>query len=457
MKKIIYISTFIFFANTVIAQQLPITSLYNVNKFQINSAYAGFNNCTEGYLSHRAQWTGINGTPTTNFLSIHSGINKNMGLGANIAFDKTNLISKFSGSIAYAYRIKLGVQHNLRLGLSAGIYQIGIRPGDAIVDDITDDIVVGGNQSSTAFKNNFSFFYNYKSFELGVSIPQVIETNADFNVASGNGSFALKRHFITYAGYDMKLNDKFSLQPSVLYKTFNGDKNQLDINGQVIYNSFISIGVGYRTNAGLLARFGVNVKNLVTLAYAYEFPRNNTNSLASKTHEIMLGIKFCKSKQEKIVDVQPEPIIEEVPTPEPIVETPIAKEIPVIEPAPVIEEKPQPKEIDLSAFNASIKFSLDNVTIDDKFKTDLNKIINTLKENPNLNIKIIGHSCDMGTEQVKKDISVKRAQIVQKYIIDNGISSNRLEVIGKSDSESLAPNNSITNRQQNRRVEFMIK
>ena len=37
--------------------------------------------------------------------------------------------------------------------------------------------------------------------------------------------------------YDINLNEKLSLQPSALYKTLNGDQNQLDLNGQITYNS----------------------------------------------------------------------------------------------------------------------------------------------------------------------------------------------------------------------------
>lgn len=456
MKNLIYLLTFILLTASVKAQQLPSTSLYNVNKFQINSAYAGFNNCTEGYLSHRSQWVGIDAAPKISFLSLHSGIAKNMGLGANIVFDKTDIISKFSGSLSYAYRIKLGSQHNLRLGLSVGMYQISVKPSNAIVDDITDDIVIGGNQSSIAFKNDFSLFYNYKNFQLGVSVPQVFETNANYSIVNGNGSFGLKRHIITYAGYNIKLTEKLSLQPSALYKTFNGSQNQLDINSQITYNNFVSIGAGYRTNSGLLARFGVNLKELVTLAYAYELPGNNTTSLASSTHEIMLGVKFCESKQEKIVDIVPnavpELVVENIP--EPVIEVPVIKETPI--PDPVIKETPQPKEIDLSAFNASIKFPLDKTTLDKNFEKELNKIVSTLKENPNLNIQIIGHSCDLGNDKIKKDIALDRAKIVETYLIKKGISPNRLEIQGKSDTENLIPNNSEINRQKNRRVDFKV-
>ena len=450
MKKLICITiTINLLVSTVKAQQLPLSSLYNVNKFQINSAYAGFNGCLEGYLSHRSQWVGLNGAPTTQYLSLHSGVGKNMGLGANIVYDKTDIISKFSGSLSYAYRVKLGQEHNLRFGFSLGLYQVNINPFNAIIEDISDEIIVSGNQASKAFNNEFSLYYNYKKLELGVSIPQIVETNASFNLTSNDGSFGLKRHVISTLSYDVSLSEKLSFQPSLLYKTFNGTQNQLDINGQITYNKLISIGVGYRTEAGLLARFGLTIQDLFMVGYAYEFTSSDISLAASGSHEIMLGIKFCKDKDKKIVPiVEPEPIVEEKKIEE------IIEEIkPVIEKV-VIEKKEE--EFDKSVFNVKVQFPLNNNEIDNSFNEPLDRIVKTMKDNPNLKINIIGHSCDLGSTQIKEKIANQRAENVKAYLTRKGIDATRISPKGASDSQQIAPNTSEANRQKNRRVVFIL-
>ncbi|MBL4592880.1 MAG: PorP/SprF family type IX secretion system membrane protein [Flavobacteriales bacterium] len=461
MKKLLYIIIAIsIFVSTAKAQQLPLSSLYNVNKFQINSAYAGFNNCLEGYLSHRSQWVGINGAPTTNYLSIHSGVGKNMGLGANIVYDKTDIISKFSGGLSYAYRIQLGQEHNLRFGISAGLYQVNINLSNAIVDDVNDEIVLGGNQSSIAFNNDFSLFYNYKKLQIGVSIPQILATNAKFNLSNTEGGFGLKRHIVSYLGYDANISKKLSLQPSVLYKTFNGRQNQIDFNGQITYNKMLFIGAGYRTNAGLLARFGMNIKELFTVAYAYEFSSGDIGSVSSGSHEIMLGIKFCKDKNEKVVEVVP--VIEpEFIFKEKEIERP-AREEETLEPTPepilVSEEKiEEPKELDRSVFDLKVEFPLNNTKFSDSFKASLDKIVKVMVENPDLKVEIIGHSCDLGSNKVKENIAKDRANVVKAYLVQKGVNTNNISTKGMSDSQQVVANTSEQNRQQNRRVEFVLK
>ena len=101
--------------SSTFAQQLPESNLYSFNKYGINPAYTGFNQCLEAYGSRLSQWVGIDGAPTTNYFSVHTGLNENMGLGAGIVYDKATYISRFSGKLSYAYRVKLGEDHNLRV------------------------------------------------------------------------------------------------------------------------------------------------------------------------------------------------------------------------------------------------------------------------------------------------------------------------------------------------------
>src|SRR5690606_7822907 len=123
--------------------------------------------------------------------------------------DKTHLRNTITGVVSYAYRIKLGVAHNLRFGLSAGIYQSTIHPSKAIVDDQLDDVILNGNRSLTAFKNEASLYYNFKKLEIGFSVPQVFEMAQSTNLSASRANVDLKRHMVTYIGYDIALGKKW--------------------------------------------------------------------------------------------------------------------------------------------------------------------------------------------------------------------------------------------------------
>lgn len=428
------------------AQQISLNSLYNVNKYHINSAYAGFNETFEAYLNHRAQWVGIQSAPSTSFLSVQSKIAENMGLGGVVMYDQTDLSNTFTGVVSYAYRIKLGEAHNLRLGVSAGIYQSSITPRNGIVDDPLDEVVLNGNHSQIAFKNDVSLYYNFKGLEFGFSVPQIFETAKTSSLTTTRANIELKRHMVAYLGYDIALGNKWNLQPSVLYRGLDAKNNQLDLNAQVTYNKLITLGGGYRTNSGVLARFGLQIKDMLQVAYAYEFAGNQLRSFTSGTHEIMIGIKLRKKTapiQQEQVTVEPEPVVEEeIIEEESIAETPV--------------EVPEPEEVDETVFDFDIRFPLNDTNIDYSFTSELDKIVDAMKKHPEIKLEVVGHSCDLGAEIAKRNIAQQRANIVKTYLIDKGIDASRVSSSGKSDDQPLVPNNSEENRKKNRRVEFKV-
>ena len=59
-----------------VAQQKPVYTQYVLNNYIINPAITGIENYTDVKLSYRNQWTGINGSPVTTYLSIQGPVGK---------------------------------------------------------------------------------------------------------------------------------------------------------------------------------------------------------------------------------------------------------------------------------------------------------------------------------------------------------------------------------------------
>jgi outer membrane protein OmpA-like peptidoglycan-associated protein len=89
-------------------------------------------------------------------------------------------------------------------------------------------------------------------------------------------------------------------------------------------------------------------------------------------------------------------------------------------------------------------------------KSKIDSIAKFLKENPNSKITILGHSCDLGSEELNKKISLERANKVASLILAKGVSKSRVIAIGKGESEPIAPNNTEEGKDKNRRVEFKL-
>jgi peptidoglycan-associated lipoprotein len=60
----------------------------------------------------------------------------------------------------------------------------------------------------------------------------------------------------------------------------------------------------------------------------------------------------------------------------------------------------------------------------------LDKLVETLNDNPNVTIELMSNTDSRGTEEYNLDLSQKRAQSVVQYLIDKGIDPARLTAKG---------------------------
>lgn len=86
----------------------------------------------------------------------------------------------------------------------------------------------------------------------------------------------------------------------------------------------------------------------------------------------------------------------------------------------------------------------------------LKEIAKVLEENPSVKIQIVGHTDSDGDEKLNLELSKKRAESVKQALTnDFNISSDRMTVDGKGESEPTDPNSSPSGKANNRRVEFI--
>ena len=76
MNKFKLIIAFLLGCGAVQAQQKPYYTQYILNNYILNPALSGIENYTDVKLSYRSQWAGINGAPTTMYLSVQGPIDK---------------------------------------------------------------------------------------------------------------------------------------------------------------------------------------------------------------------------------------------------------------------------------------------------------------------------------------------------------------------------------------------
>jgi OmpA-OmpF porin, OOP family len=87
----------------------------------------------------------------------------------------------------------------------------------------------------------------------------------------------------------------------------------------------------------------------------------------------------------------------------------------------------------------------------------MNEIRNVIQQHPEIvKIEVQGHTDDSGDDAFNQRLSEQRAEAVRQWLIDAGISADKLTAKGYGYTKPVADNRIRQGRQQNRRVQFVI-
>ncbi len=103
-----------------------------------------------------------------------------------------------------------------------------------------------------------------------------------------------------------------------------------------------------------------------------------------------------------------------------------------------------------------VNFGFDSSNLTSTAKMNLDKLSQVLKNNPDTNVNIYGHTDSKGTDEYNQKLSERRANSVKSYLVATGVASSRLFPMGMGEQEPIATNDTDAGRAQNRRVEFAI-
>jgi OOP family OmpA-OmpF porin len=116
-------------------------------------------------------------------------------------------------------------------------------------------------------------------------------------------------------------------------------------------------------------------------------------------------------------------------------------------PAPKPAPKPEPKPVVVKEFPTlpSVHFAFDSDVLDtDKYATELNTIVTTLKEFNNVNVVVTGYTDHKGSNAYNDALSVRRAEAVKKYLVGQGINADRLTTEGRGEDPKTSGEEALT-------------
>jgi outer membrane protein OmpA-like peptidoglycan-associated protein len=123
---------------------------------------------------------------------------------------------------------------------------------------------------------------------------------------------------------------------------------------------------------------------------------------------------------------------------------------------------PKPKELRPSLLikkiikNVKIYFDYNKADLRDDAAKILENAVSALNKNPETSILITGN-CDIrGSETYNEKLGKQRGEAVRKFMLDNGISENRIRIVSRGKLDAVAPITDLVGMQKDRNAQFMI-
>lgn len=108
-------------------------------------------------------------------------------------------------------------------------------------------------------------------------------------------------------------------------------------------------------------------------------------------------------------------------------------------------------------FDTGILFQTGKSVLNTDSRQSLTKFSKILKENPSMDISIVGHTDTQGSLELNERLSRERAQAVSDFLATQNVMSSQVkEVIGRNYSDPVADNSTAAGRAANRRVEVYM-
>ncbi len=326
MKKILF-SLFVAmgFAAAVHAQQDAEYNMYMFNGLYINPAYAGSQDVVSVMGIYRHQWAGLDGAPRTFNASVHSPLRREQyALGLTISNDRLGLTNSFNATGAFAYRIKLGKDNILAIGVQAGATYYQQRNTEATTPSTNYDYLFSVN-TNLWLPNFGAGVYAYgKRYFAGFSMPHMLpfSLNQKWKINASDAVAHQYNYYLLTAGYVFGKDAAIvKVRPSFLMKYQKGlpyNVPNFDFNLGLLFIDRVWFIVGARTGGeafsvlgdtkqtakqkpfnleGLVGMVQAKVTPQLSIGYSYQYSISKLRSYETGTHEIMIGYEFWYNKK----------------------------------------------------------------------------------------------------------------------------------------------------------------
>lgn len=299
----------IFLGSTIVglSQQPAQYSLYMLNKFAFNPAYAGLDNSLSITGVYRNQWVKLEGNPVTQTLNVHLPLYiAGGGIGINAENESLGSWKQTSLALSYGYQLQVSRRGLLSVGVSGGFVQrqldgARVRTPGTIFDDVGNPVSHQDPYLDTKLESgsgptfHAGVFYQGEAFELGISAVNFLANELDLP----GFQYKQERTWFLYAAYRFDVGRNFVLHPSFLLKS-DWWQTQTDISILGRYKENIFAGASFRgynsESLDAVVLFGgLKLSEKISIAYSYDLGLSGLNVAHNGSHEILLNYNLGKA------------------------------------------------------------------------------------------------------------------------------------------------------------------
>ncbi len=310
MKKLIFTFFIVGLGFAAFAQQDAQYTQFMFNKLAYNSGYAGSGETACISCLYRNQWVGVTGAPQTAVLNFDTPLFKRkVGMGVNIVYDQIGVEQRLKASLMYAYRLKLGDEGSLGIGVRATLWNYRVKFSELDATEVNDTEIPVGNPNSFAPNFGVGIYYSTDKFYVGVSVPHLLETDIDFSDNGGSATVevlsTLDRHYFIMGGAIFRISEKVQLHPNLLVKYVPNSPFDMDVNANFVFFKKLWVGATYRLGGSSQRGFGESIDAVLQYQFnpqfkigiAYDYTLSDLTNYNSGSYEAM--VHYCFNYQDR--------------------------------------------------------------------------------------------------------------------------------------------------------------
>jgi type IX secretion system PorP/SprF family membrane protein len=490
-------------------------SQYNFTKQRINPALVANSNYASVSVDFRHQPTTAGFNLNSNFLDVSYPIlarngKRWSGVGLSFMDDRTGQQALFQTqetALSYAINATLSKWQTLSLGAKV-LYQSkrlnldGLFTGAQFIPDRGFDGSIFNGEDNATLRTS------YVSLNLGLYWQQVDRRGNvqsyfgisffDFNKPSDSflkETNTLSSTAVSTVGFRAYKKGQLSVIPELLV-TLNSNTLVFNV-GAITRYELTTKSKGFNDHVNFITKL-VPGRSVITgvqfqretfaLGLSYDFPAGRGSTANAGAVEIGVELRRLVLSKAKRKSVNKKPVAKAAPKSSapklvkaPVVEKDSSAQQPTKKPSvaesgqsqvEIMSARLKHKQDSLSALAqvGSLKhepyviekttlhfnFDFNSADLDDESSQYLKDLSKALLDNPQLKIKLVGHTDNIGSDKFNLKLSIYRAEVIKNFIVEQGVTPDRILADGKGMREPLNANKNEDERALNRRVELTI-